>query len=82
MTCTEILPRLYEIIRTLIDNPPELTPDTDLLNDIGLDSLAVMHLLEQVEDDFDVLVPLNVIAEVRTLNDFALQLQKIIDGGN
>ncbi len=78
----EILPRLYEIIRAIVAEAPELSPDTDLVNDLGLDSLAVMRMLENVEDEFDVMIPLNVISDVRTLGDFADQLQKLLDEEN
>ena len=81
-TYDEILPRLYEIIRSIVADVPELAPETDLLNDLGLDSLAVMRMLENIEDEFDVLIPLNVISDVRTLGDFAAQLQKLLEEGN
>jgi len=51
---------------------------TDLVGDLGLDSIQVMDLLQDVEDRFDVSVPLNVLTDIRTVNDFALQLEALI----
>ncbi len=78
MDRNQVLPQLYEIIRGIVAEPPELGPETDFAKDLGLDSLAVMRMLEQVEDHFDVLVPINVISEVRTLGDFADQLLRLL----
>jgi acyl carrier protein len=45
---------------------------------VGLDSLKVMDLMMQTEDHFDISVPLNILPYVRTLGDFAEQLQKLL----
>jgi acyl carrier protein len=78
LTREELLPELYGIIRGLVAEPPALNPETDFVKDLGLDSLAVMRLLEQVEDRYDVLVPINLIADIRTLGDFADQLLRLL----
>jgi acyl carrier protein len=49
--------------------------------DLGLDSLKVMKILESVEDRYDISIPLNVLPEVRTVKDFALQIQKLYRDG-
>jgi len=36
-----------------------------------------MKIIESVEDCFDISIPLNVLPDVRTVKDFALQIQKI-----
>jgi hypothetical protein len=40
-----------------------------------------MTLVEEVEDSLDISVPLNILANVRTIKDFALQLQKLTEEG-
>ena len=73
-----ILQALNEILKPFIPPDREVNEDTDLVTDLGLDSLKVMKLLESVEDRFDIPIPLNVLPEVRTVKDFALQIQKLI----
>ena len=73
-----ILQSLTEIIKPFIPNGHEVSENTDLVADLGLDSLKVMKILESVEDDFDIAIPLNVLPDVRTVNDFVLQIQKLI----
>jgi acyl carrier protein len=63
-----------EIVRALHpfrrqDEP--ITANTEIARDLDLDSLAVMNLLLEIEDKFDISIPLNVIPEIRTVGDLA-----------
>ena len=73
----DILAELYGILKPYVEGELELGEGTDLVTDLGLDSMHVMNLLLEVEDRFDVSIPLNVIADVRTIGDFALQLKEL-----
>ncbi len=72
-----ILQSLTDILKPFIPKGHDISEDTDLVADLGLDSLKVMKILESVEDRFDVSIPLNVLPDVRTIKDFALQIQKL-----
>jgi acyl carrier protein len=37
-----------------------------------------MKIVESVEDSLDISIPLNILPEVRTVKDFALQIQELI----
>ena len=50
---------------------------TELLADLGLTSLQVMEIIEQIEDHYDVTIPLNVLPQVRTVGDLSEQLAQI-----
>ena len=78
-TYDDILAGLYKIIDEMLEEVPELDENTDLLTDLGLDSLAVMRLVEAVEDEFDLAIPLNILADVKTIKDFSVQLQKMLE---
>jgi acyl carrier protein len=77
----DILNQLCEIIKPSVKDGRQLEEDTDLVADLGLDSLKVMTLVEEVEDQFDISIPLNILANVRTIKDFALQLQQLTEEG-
>ena len=77
----DILNQLFEIIKPSVKDNRQLEEDTDLVADLGLDSLKVMTLVEEVEDRFDISIPLNILANVRTIRDFALQLQQLTEEG-
>ena len=56
---------------------PYRPTDTELVGDLGLSSLKIMDLLLEVEDRFDVSVPMNILPDVNTVRDFAQQLEKL-----
>jgi len=76
-----ILEELYEILTPFVPQGQQLTEETDMIADLGLDSLKVMKIVENVEDSFDISIPLNILPEVRTVGDFAGQIQKITEEG-
>lgn len=78
-TYETILSLVIELVKPLAPQGREVREDTDLVSDLEFDSLKVMNLVEQVEDRFDVSVPLNILPDIRTVRDFAVQLQRIIE---
>jgi len=74
----DILEQLYELVRPYTKKPIELGEETGLTNEVGLDSVKVMDLMTQTEDHFDISIPLNILPDVRTIGDFAEQLQKLL----
>ena len=78
-TYETILSLVIELVKPLAPQGREVGEDTDLVSNLEFDSLKVMNLVEQVEDRFDVSVPLNILPDIRTVRDFAVQLQRIIE---
>lgn len=77
----KILQTVCDLLRPLVTEGQDINVETDIVADLGLDSLKVMKLVENVEDSFDISVPLNVLPEVRTVGDFAQQIEKITKDG-
>lgn len=72
-----IVTRLIELLTPLAKGRV-VSEDTELAGQLALDSMQVMELVVAVEDGFDISVSINAIAEVKTVRDFALQIQKYI----
>ncbi|MGE5255529.1 MAG: acyl carrier protein, partial [Hyphomicrobiales bacterium] len=64
-TYETILSLVIELVQPLAPQGREVREDTDLVSDLEFDSLKVMNLVEQVEDRFDVSVPLNILTDIR-----------------
>jgi len=77
-TYEDILSIVIDLVRPLAPEGRCVQEETDLVADLEFDSLKVMNLIEQVEDRFDVSVPLNILPDIRTVQDFTVQLQKIL----
>jgi acyl carrier protein len=74
----DLLLKLYDMVRPFIEGEVELNEDTDLIEDLGLDSMKVMDLLSVIEDGFDISIPLNLLPDIRTVRDFAEQIQPLL----
>ena len=77
----DILRELYQTLQPFVPQGVEIGEDTDIIADLGLDSLKVMKIVESVEDRLDISIPLNILPDVRTVKDFASQIQKLIGDG-
>lgn len=73
----DILEQINEALRPYAREGQDLNENTELVADLGLDSVQVMQLLLEIEDRLDVSIPLNILPDVRTVKDLTLQLQKL-----
>ncbi|RMH21051.1 MAG: acyl carrier protein [Gemmatimonadetes bacterium] len=77
----QILERLYVHLRPLTPAHVELTPETDLVGTLGLDSTTVINIVLDVEDEYDVSVPLNALADIRTAGELADLIHRLCEDG-
>ena len=77
----ELLLKLYDMVRPFTGEDVDLTEDTDLIEDLGLDSMKIMDLLSMIEDSLDISFPLNILPDIHTIRDFAQQAQKLLAKG-
>ena len=73
-----ILEEIYTVLQPFVPQGLAIDEETDMVADLGLDSLKVMKIVESIEDSLDISIPLNILPEVRTIRDFAQQIQKLI----
>lgn len=73
----EFLERTFEILKPFAKQGVILNKHCELVTELGLTSLQVMELIEQLEDHFDMSIPLNILPDIRTVHDLAIQLEKL-----
>ena len=79
-TNEDILQQVLDILEPIVPkNVPEVTAELDLVNDLGLDSLKVMEILENLEDTFDISIPINILPGIRTVGDLVVEIQKLTE---
>ena len=77
-TNEEVMQQILDILKPMIpEDGPQLTPKLDLIDDLGLDSLKVMEILENLEDTFDISIPINILPGIRTVEDLVTEIQKL-----
>ena len=74
--------QLYQILKPFTPDGYELKTQTDLVEDLNLDSMKVMDIVADVEDAFDISVPLNILPDVRTVGDFISQIENLLKEGS
>ncbi|SNB61698.1 acyl carrier protein [Arboricoccus pini] len=57
-----------------------LTPDTELAAQLNIDSVAAMDLVMEIEDHYNIDIPINEIADLRTLGDLAKLVRRHVKG--
>ena len=73
----EILDRLNGQLAYIAPEGAEFDESTDLVEGLGLDSFKVLDLLMEIEDEFDISIPMNVLADVKTVKNMAERIQEI-----
>jgi len=73
----DCLARVLEILGPSAKQRGPVRESSDLVADLGLSSIDVMEVIEQVEDEFDISFPLNNLPDIRTVRDLTLQLEKL-----
>jgi len=72
--------QLVELLRSALGRDlPELTADTDLVDDLELESIQVMDFVAEVEDHFDILIEVDRLATIRTLKELAAVVKELVE---
>lgn len=55
----------------------QIKPESDVVKDLGADSLDVVELLISLEDDYGVSIPEDDIVNVKTVQDIVEMIEKL-----
>ena len=80
LTKDDIQDRVLELLGQKIGPGREIGPGSSVVEDTGLDSVSVMDFVMELEDEFDISIPLDRIAEVRTVGDLATAVHAMAGG--
>jgi len=73
------LEQLKKVIAPYNKKNAALEPGTTFAADLDLDSLAIMDLVAAIEDEWDIVLPLNMLPDLETLQQVADLVDKIQD---
>ena len=62
------------IVGKLLSNPKvprDISGSSRIVEDLAFDSLAVMNFVMGIEDELDISIPLDRLADIRTIDDLA-----------
>ena len=73
-----MLEKIQSMLAEALDLPVEkVTPDAKIVDDLGADSLDVVELLSQLEDEFGIIIPDDEVEGLVTVADVAAELEKL-----
>lgn len=75
-TPTEAL--VFDVLRSVSRRPIEPTLESDLVTDLGFDSLQVLELIAELEDRFDISIPLNDVPATRKVAQVVAQVTRLV----
>ena len=75
----EILEKVISELSALTTSDVTLTENSELVTELGLDSFKVMDLLMDIEDEFDISMPVNLLADVHTVKDLASRIHSVVN---
>lgn len=58
----------------------DLNADTSLASDLNIDSVEVMDLIMEIEDKYNVDIPINLLTEVERVRDLAKIVNDRMEG--
>jgi acyl carrier protein len=72
-----ILKDVIKLLSQFLKQDIEITESQHLMRDLELDSVMVMELMMELEDHFDISIPLNSLPDVTTVADLATEISKL-----
>ena len=70
--------KIKEIIaRELMVDESDITLETDIINDLGADSLTVVDLAMALEDEFEIEMPDEELEDIKTVGDIVNYIKSL-----
>lgn len=76
---TSLEETVIDVLKNVSRRPIEPTRTSDLVADLGFDSLQVLELVAELEDRFDISIPLNDVPSTRTVAQIVAQVARLVE---
>ena len=77
---TQIEEGVIDVLKNVSRRPIEPMLRSDLVTDLGFDSLQVLEVIAELEDRFDISIPLNDVPATRTVAQVVAQVAALVEG--
>lgn len=69
---------VIDVLKSVSRRPIAPTLQSDLVADLGFDSLQVLEVIAELEDRFDISIPLNDVPATRTVARVVAQVAELV----
>jgi len=74
-----MLEKIQAMLAEALNLPLEkVAPDAKIVDDLGADSLDVVELLSELEDEYGIVIPDDEVENLITVADVAAELEKLV----
>ena len=70
---------VLDVLKNVSRRPIEPTLESDLVAELGFDSLQVLEVIAELEDRFDISIPLNDVPATRTVAQVVAQVARLVE---
>ena len=72
-----VFDKVKEIIQDQLstDDPEKITPDANIQDDLGADSLDIVDLVMSLEEEYDIEIPDEAVANIKTVGDIVKYIE-------
>ena len=79
---TDIEAQIVELLAQRIPAGIHVSAQTQIVGGLGLDSVAILDFIMDVEDRFDISIPLDRVAEVQTIAELSRAIEALRRAAN
>ena len=70
---------VLDVLKQVSRRPIEPSLTSDLVADLGFDSLQILEVIAELEDRFDISMPLNDVPATRTVAQVVAQVARLVE---
>ena len=70
---------VLDVLKNVSRRPIEPSLSSDLVADLGFDSLQILEVIAELEDRFDISIPLNDVPSTRTVAQVVAQVARLVE---
>ena len=70
---------VMDVLKNVSRRPIEPSPGSDLVADLGFDSLQVLETVSELEDRFDIAIPMDEVPAIRTVAQVIERVAALVD---
>ena len=78
MTSGAVQETVIDVLKDVSRRPIEPSLESDLIADLGFDSLQVMETVAQLEDRFEISIPTDSLAGTKTVADIVTRVAALV----
>ena len=69
--------KICSLLEPLNDKAVKLTRETEIMADLEIDSVSVLDIVMDIEDNYDISIPVNTISEIKKIGELVDAIHEI-----